>query len=71
MSFVVPTVNTFSFNSPLGACPKCEGYGKILGIDEDLVVPNKSLSIYEELCCVGEGKNGRMEKRIGETCTQS
>ena len=56
MSFVVPTVNTFSFNSPLGACPKCEGYGKILGIDEDLVVPNKSLSIYEEavLCWRGE-----------------
>lgn len=56
MSFTVPTVNMFSFNSPLGACPKCEGYGKILGIDEDLVVPNKSLSIYEDaiMCWRGE-----------------
>lgn len=56
MTFEVPTVNTFSFNSPIGACPKCEGYGKVLGIDEDLVVPNKSLSIYEEavMCWRGE-----------------
>lgn len=56
MTFEVPTVNTFSFNSPIGACPKCEGYGKILGIDEDLVVPNKSLSVYEEavMCWRGE-----------------
>lgn len=56
MSFNVPSVNMFSFNSPLGACPKCEGYGRVLGIDEDLVVPNKSLSIYEEaiLCWRGE-----------------
>lgn len=54
--FEVPTVNTFSFNSPIGACPKCEGYGKILGIDEDLVVPNKSLSIYQDaiMCWRGE-----------------
>lgn len=54
--FEVPTVNTFSFNSPIGACPKCEGYGRVLGIDEDLVVPNKSLSIYEEavMCWRGE-----------------
>lgn len=56
MTFQVPTVNTFSFNSPIGACPQCEGYGKILGIDEDLVVPNKSLSVYEEavMCWRGE-----------------
>lgn len=56
MTFSVPTINTFSFNSPLGACPKCEGYGKILGIDEDLVVPNKSLSVYEDavMCWRGE-----------------
>src|SRR6056297_1812681 len=47
IEFEEPTVNTFSFNNPVGACPRCEGYGKIIGIDEDLVVPNKSLSIYE------------------------
>ena len=56
ITFEVPTVNTFSFNSPIGACQRCEGYGRILGIDEDLVVPNKSLSIYEEaaMCWRGE-----------------
>lgn len=56
MSFAIPSVNMFSFNSPIGACPKCEGYGKVLGIDEDLVVPNKSLSVYEDavMCWRGE-----------------
>lgn len=56
IAFEVPTVNTFSFNSPIGACPRCEGYGRILGINEDLVVPNKSLSVYEEavMCWRGE-----------------
>lgn len=54
--FELPTINTFSFNSPIGACSKCEGYGKILGIDEDLVVPNKSLSVYDDavMCWRGE-----------------
>lgn len=46
--FDEPSDQLFSFNSPAGACPKCEGYGKVIGIDEDLVVPNKSLSIYDE-----------------------
>jgi excinuclease ABC subunit A len=46
--FDEPTDDLFNFNSPLGACPVCEGYGKVIGIDEDLVVPNKSLSIYDE-----------------------
>lgn len=56
MTFDIPTVNTFSFNSPVGACPKCEGYGRVLGIDEDLVVPNKALSVYEDavMCWRGE-----------------
>lgn len=56
ISFQVPSVNMFSFNSPIGACPKCEGYGRILGIDEDLVVPNKTLSVYEDavMCWRGE-----------------
>lgn len=56
ITFQIPTINTFSFNSPIGACPKCEGYGKILGIDEDLVIPNKSLSLYDDaiMCWRGE-----------------
>lgn len=56
MQFTEPSINMFSFNSPIGACPKCEGYGKILGIDENLVIPNKSLSIYEDavMCWRGE-----------------
>lgn len=47
MSFTEPSVNFFSFNNPFGACRTCEGFGKILGIDEDLVIPDKSLSLYE------------------------
>lgn len=45
--FLEPNVHLFSFNNPYGACPKCEGYGDVIGIDEDLVIPNTSLSIYE------------------------
>ncbi|MEQ9437995.1 MAG: excinuclease ABC subunit UvrA [Cyclobacteriaceae bacterium] len=45
--FEEPSVNLFSFNNPYGACRTCEGFGKVLGIDEDLVIPDKSLSIYE------------------------
>ena len=48
MSFEEPSVHLFSFNNPFGACPKCEGFGTIIGIDEDLVVPDSSLSIYED-----------------------
>ncbi|MCB0472741.1 MAG: excinuclease ABC subunit UvrA [Flavobacteriaceae bacterium] len=48
MSVVEPNVHLFSFNNPYGACPVCEGYGNIIGIDEDLVIPNTSLSIYED-----------------------
>lgn len=47
MSFLEPNVHLFSFNNPYGACPKCEGYGDVIGIDEDLVIPNTSLSVYE------------------------
>ncbi len=56
MQFETPTVHTFSFNSPIGACPVCEGFGRVIGIDEDLVVPNKTLSIYEDavVCWKGE-----------------
>ena len=47
MKFLEPNVHLFSFNNPYGACPKCEGYGDVIGIDEDLVIPDTSLSIYE------------------------
>lgn len=47
MSFIEPNVHLFSFNNPYGACPRCEGYGDVIGIDEDLVIPNTGLSIYE------------------------
>lgn len=47
MTFEEPTEQMFSFNSPIGACPDCEGFGRIVGIDENLVIPNKSLSIYD------------------------
>ena len=47
MSFLEPNVHLFSFNNPYGACPKCEGYGDVIGIDEDLVVPNTALSVFE------------------------
>ncbi len=47
IKFEVPSDNLFSFNSPLGACPECEGFGRIVGIDEKLVVPNSSLSVYD------------------------
>lgn len=48
MSFLEPNVHFFSFNNPYGACPECEGYGNIIGIDEDLVIPNSGLSVYED-----------------------
>ena len=47
LTFTEPSVNFFSFNNPYGACQTCEGFGKILGIDEDLVIPDKTLSLYE------------------------
>ncbi len=47
MTFLEPNVHLFSFNNPYGACPKCEGYGDVIGLDEDLVIPNTALSIYE------------------------
>jgi excinuclease ABC subunit A len=47
MTFPEPNIHLFSFNNPYGACPKCEGYGDVIGIDEDLVIPNTGLSVYE------------------------
>lgn len=56
MTFDEPSDNMFSFNSPLGACPQCEGYGKIIGIDHHLVIPDPTRSIYEDavMCWRGE-----------------
>jgi excinuclease ABC subunit A len=47
ITFLEPNIHLFSFNNPYGACPKCEGYGNIIGIDEELVIPNTALSVYE------------------------
>ena len=56
IKFEEPTDQMFSFNSPIGACPTCEGFGKIIGIDEHLVIPNRALSVYDGavLCWRGE-----------------
>ena len=66
IKFEEPDVHMFSFNNPLGACPLCEGYGKIIGIDEDLVIPNKSLSVYEDavVCWKGDKMKKWKEKLI-------
>jgi excinuclease ABC subunit A len=56
ITFEEPTDNLFSFNSPVGACPECQGFGKIIGIDEHLVIPNTNLSVYDGcvVCWHGE-----------------
>ena len=56
ISFEEPTDQMFSFNSPIGACPECEGFGRVIGIDEHLVVPNRALSVYDGavVCWRGE-----------------
>ena len=56
MAFEQPSSHFFSFNNPLGACKTCEGFGSVIGIDEDLVIPNKGLSVYDDaiVCWKGE-----------------
>ena len=56
IEFTEPNEHLFSFNNPIGACPLCEGYGKIIGIDEDLVIPDQNLSVYDDaiVCWRGE-----------------
>ncbi len=56
IEFEEPSLNMFSFNNPVGACPRCEGYGKVIGVDEDLVIPNKSLSVYEDAIACWRGE---------------
>ncbi len=66
IEFDEPDEHMFSFNNPVGACPVCEGYGQIIGIDEDLVIPNKSLSVFEEaiVCWRGEKMSRWKDKLI-------
>ncbi len=56
ISFEEPSVNFFSFNNPYGACKHCEGFGQVLGIDEDLVIPDKSLSVFDDAIAAWRGE---------------
>ena len=56
ISFEEPTINLFSFNNPYGACKTCEGFGSVIGIDPDLVIPDKSLSVYEDAIACWKGE---------------
>lgn len=60
--FQVPFEHMFSFNNPLGACPRCEGYGKVVGIDEDLVIPDKSKTVYDDAIVCWRGETMRQWK---------
>ena len=62
IQFEHPSEHLFSFNYPLGACPRCEGYGKVIGIDEDLVIPDKSKTIYEDAVACWRGETMRKWK---------
>ncbi|MBL7473449.1 excinuclease ABC subunit UvrA [Robertkochia sediminum] len=57
LTFLEPNVHLFSFNNPYGACPKCEGYGDVIGLDEELIVPNTGLSIYENAIFAWRGES--------------
>ncbi|MBV6404946.1 MAG: excinuclease ABC subunit UvrA [Flavobacteriales bacterium] len=62
--FEEPSTNLFSFNDPVGACPQCEGYGSVIGIDHDLVIPDQGLSVYDE--CVAPWRG----EKLGEWRTE-
>jgi excinuclease ABC subunit A len=62
ISFEEPTEHLFSFNSPLGACPVCEGYGKVLGSDENLVIPDENLSVYANAIACWRGETMKQWK---------
>ncbi len=62
ITFEEPTEHLFSFNSPLGACPVCEGYGKIIGIDENLVIPDENLSVYDDAIACWRGETMKQWK---------
>lgn len=67
--FEEPTEHLFSFNNPLGACPVCEGYGKVMGIDENLVIPDKNLSVYDDaiVCWKGETMKTWKERLVASS----
>lgn len=69
MKFEEPNDNMFSFNSPLGACPTCEGFGSIIGIDEKLVIPNSTLSVYDG--CVQCWHGDKMKAWKEEFCRRA
>ena len=69
MTFEEPTDNMFSFNSPMGACPVCEGFGRIIGIDEKLVIPNTTLSVYDG--CVQCWHGDKMGEWKDEFCRRA
>ena len=60
ISFTEPSIHLFSFNNPVGACPTCEGFGSVMGVDEDLVIPNQNLSVFEG--CVAPWKGETMSR---------
>ncbi len=62
ITFEEPTEHFFSFNSPLGACPVCEGYGKIIGVDENLVIPDENLSVYDDAVACWRGETMKLWK---------
>ncbi|MEZ4999129.1 MAG: excinuclease ABC subunit UvrA [Bacteroidales bacterium] len=62
ITFEEPNEHLFSFNSPLGACPVCEGYGKIIGIDENLVIPDENLSVYDDAIACWRGETMKQWK---------
>ena len=62
MTFEEPSDQMFSFNSPAGACPECQGFGKIIGIDEHLVIPNTTLSVYDGCVVCWHGEKMKMWK---------
>ena len=69
ITFEEPSDMMFNFNSPAGACPTCEGFGKVMGIDEDLVIPNKALSVYEDaVVCWRGDKMGEWKKYFISRC---
>ncbi|MCM1034036.1 MAG: excinuclease ABC subunit UvrA [Paludibacter sp.] len=70
LTFIEPTEHLFDFNNPLGACPVCNGFGNIIGIDPDLVVPNKSLSIYQgAIACWRGEKMGLWNQQLIDTAS--
>ena len=72
LTFEEPSDQLFSFNSPAGACPRCEGFGRIIGLDEDLIVPDKSLSVYDDAVACWRGPvMGEWKRRliaVAESC---